>query len=84
MSVETKFLRRRLPFSSSNQPLEVATSSSLEASQLLMEGYKRHIARDVRGASSLYQRAADLDPNFALAYSALRAVYTNLLGKSLG
>jgi hypothetical protein len=64
-----------------NQPLEVATSSSLEALQLLMEGYKHHIARDVRGASTLYQRAIDLDPNFALAYSALGAADINVLGE---
>jgi len=54
-----------------NQPLEVATSSSLEALRLMMEGYKHHLVRDFRGAIGLYQRAIELDPNFALAYSAL-------------
>lgn len=58
-----------------NQPLELATSSSPEALQLLTEGYKHHIVNDVSTAASLYQRAIEVDPNFALAYSALGGVY---------
>jgi eukaryotic-like serine/threonine-protein kinase len=59
-----------------NQPLELATSSSPEALQLLTQGYKHHIVGDPRTAGSLYQRAVEVDPNFALAYSALGAAYT--------
>jgi len=54
-----------------NKPLEQATSPSLEALQLLAEGYRHHLAGDVRAASPYYQRAAELDSNFALAYAAL-------------
>jgi len=59
-----------------NQPLELATSSSPEALQLLTEGYKHHIVNDLQTAGPLYQRAIEVDPNFALAYSALGGVYT--------
>jgi serine/threonine protein kinase/tetratricopeptide (TPR) repeat protein len=61
-----------------NQPLEEATSPSLEALQHLMEGYRRHVARDFRGALAYYQRAVELDPNFALVYSALGSAYHSL------
>jgi len=58
-----------------NKPLEEATSPSLEALQLLTEGYRRHLAGDVRAALPYYQRAIDLDPDFALAYGALGVAY---------
>jgi pentatricopeptide repeat protein len=58
-----------------NQPLELATSSSPEALQLLTEGYKHHIVNDLPTAESFYQRAIQVDPNLALAYSALGAAY---------
>jgi serine/threonine protein kinase/tetratricopeptide (TPR) repeat protein len=58
-----------------NRPLEQATSPSLEALQLLTEGYKRHLAGDFRGALPYYQRAIELDSDFALAYAALGSVY---------
>jgi eukaryotic-like serine/threonine-protein kinase len=60
-----------------NEPLDQATSSSLEALQLLAQGYKYHSARD-EAATSYYQRAIELDPNFALAYVALGARYSNV------
>jgi serine/threonine protein kinase/DNA-binding winged helix-turn-helix (wHTH) protein/tetratricopeptide (TPR) repeat protein len=60
-----------------SQPLDRATSSSLEALQLLAQGYKHHSARD-EVATSYYQRAIELDPNFALAYVALGARYSNV------
>jgi serine/threonine protein kinase/DNA-binding winged helix-turn-helix (wHTH) protein/Tfp pilus assembly protein PilF len=60
-----------------SEPLEEATSSSLEALQLLSQGYRHHAARD--DASTLYyQRAIEVDPNLALAYVALGARYSNL------
>jgi eukaryotic-like serine/threonine-protein kinase len=60
-----------------NEPLDQATSSSLEALQLLAQGYRHHSARD-EAATSFYQRAVELDPNFALAYVALGAGYSNV------
>ena len=58
------------------KPLDEATSSSLEALQLLTQGYRHHSARD-QLATSYYQRAIELDPNLALAYVALGARYSN-------
>ncbi len=58
-----------------NKPLELATSASLEALQLLTEGYRHHLAGDFRGALPYYQRATELDSDFALAYAALGSVY---------
>jgi eukaryotic-like serine/threonine-protein kinase len=60
-----------------SKPLEEATSSSLEALQLLSQGYRHHSARD-EASTSYYQRAIELDPNLALAYVALGARYSNL------
>jgi len=54
-----------------NMPLEQATSPSPEALQQLAEGYRRHVAMDMRGAIQHYQRATELDSDFALAYAAL-------------
>ncbi len=58
-----------------NKPLEEATSPSLEALQLLTEGYRHHLAGDFREALQYYQRATELDSEFALAYAALGSVY---------
>jgi len=58
-----------------NKPLEQATSPSLEALQLLTEGYRHHLAGDFRGALPFYQRATELDSEFALAYAALGSLY---------
>src|SRR6266478_3176046 len=58
-----------------NKPLEQATSPSLEALQLLTEGYRHHLAGDFREALQYYQRATELDSDFALAYAALGSVY---------
>jgi tetratricopeptide (TPR) repeat protein len=62
-----------------NQPLEIAASSSPEALQLLTEGNRHLIVRDLQTAESLYQQAIDVDPNFALAYFALGAAYQSAL-----
>jgi serine/threonine protein kinase len=60
-----------------NKPLEEATSPSLEALQLLTEGYRHHLAGsgDARTALGYYQRAIKVDPDLALAYAALGAAY---------
>jgi serine/threonine protein kinase/tetratricopeptide (TPR) repeat protein len=61
-----------------NKPLEEATSPSLEALQFLVEGYRHHVTGDFRGALAYYQRAVELDPNFALGYAALGAAHNNV------
>ncbi|HEY6768556.1 MAG TPA: protein kinase, partial [Candidatus Sulfotelmatobacter sp.] len=66
-----------------NQPLEEVTSSSLEAIQLLAQGFRQQLS-NVSGAPtpalaisllSFYKRAVDLDPSFALAWASLGNVY---------
>jgi DNA-binding winged helix-turn-helix (wHTH) protein len=51
-----------------NQPLEIATSASLEALQTGTEGRKLFEAGDPQAALPLFQRGIELDPNFALLY----------------
>src|SRR6202142_1705532 len=58
-----------------NQPLETAQSSSLEALQAGTQGLKLSLAGDVAGGLKLYQRAVELDPNFAVMYGRLGAAY---------
>jgi eukaryotic-like serine/threonine-protein kinase len=59
-------------------PLEQATTSSLEALQAY--SLASHTFRTQGEAPSLplYQRAIELDPDFALAYASLSVVYSNL------
>jgi tetratricopeptide (TPR) repeat protein len=56
-----------------NKPLDEAASTSPEALEMLLEGYKRNLVYDVRGAVSSYQRALKLDPNLAAALTSLAA-----------
>jgi DNA-binding winged helix-turn-helix (wHTH) protein/tetratricopeptide (TPR) repeat protein len=58
-----------------NQPVEKALSSSLEALQAAAQGLKLSLAGDVQGALKPYQRAVELDPNFAVAYGRMGAAY---------
>jgi eukaryotic-like serine/threonine-protein kinase len=59
-----------------SKPLDIATSSSLEALQLLTSGYRLHLARDPH-AATYYQQAIGLDSKLALAYIALGAWDSN-------
>ena len=59
-----------------SKPLEIATSSSPEALQLLAEGFRHHFSRDDQ-AISFYQRAINDDPKLALAFLAMAARYSN-------
>ncbi len=59
-----------------SKPLDVATSSSLEALQLLTAGYRFHLARDPQ-AATYYQQAIAFDPKLVLAYIALGASDSN-------
>jgi eukaryotic-like serine/threonine-protein kinase len=61
-----------------DKPLSEATTSSLEALKALSLADAKHNAGDELAALPLYQRAAELDPNFAMAYARLGAVYGNL------
>src|SRR5438132_10993532 len=53
-----------------NTPLEQATTPSLEALQAFSLGVKASLAGDV-AAVAFFQRAVQLDPNFAAAYDAM-------------
>jgi DNA-binding winged helix-turn-helix (wHTH) protein/tetratricopeptide (TPR) repeat protein len=61
-----------------DKPLEEATSQSVEALQLLNQGYRHHFSFDRSAAITYYQRAIDIDPSFALAYAAIGARHSNL------
>jgi DNA-binding winged helix-turn-helix (wHTH) protein len=54
-----------------NQPLEKATSASLEALQTGAEGTKLFLAGDPEAALPLYQRGIELDPDLALTYEGI-------------
>jgi eukaryotic-like serine/threonine-protein kinase len=82
-------LRRKLGESLSSvqrfdTPIEQATTPSLEALQAYSLGMKLLIGKsDFNAALPLFQRAIDLDPNFAAAYSGLGLTYLNLLETDL-
>jgi eukaryotic-like serine/threonine-protein kinase len=56
-----------------NQPLEIATSASLEALQAGTEGTKLFLAGNPQAALPLYQRGIELDPDLALTYEGIGA-----------
>jgi len=56
-----------------NQPLEKATSASVEALQTGAEGAKLFLAGNPEGALKLYQQAVELDPNLALMHGRMGA-----------
>jgi eukaryotic-like serine/threonine-protein kinase len=58
--------------------LSQATTSSLDALKALSLGDTKHNIGDELGAIPNYQRAIEIDPNFAMAYARLGAVYNNL------
>jgi len=58
-----------------NQPLERATSTSLEALQAFTQGQRLFLAGDAPGALKLYQHAIELDPNLAVAFGRMGAAY---------
>src|SRR5579863_3956184 len=61
-----------------SSPLEEATTTSLEALKSYSMGRETLIKKgDNNGALPLFQRAATLDPNFAMAYASLGTVYSN-------
>jgi eukaryotic-like serine/threonine-protein kinase len=54
-----------------NQPLEKATSASLEALQTGAEGVKLFLAGKPQAALPLFQREIELDPDLALTYEGI-------------
>jgi tetratricopeptide (TPR) repeat protein len=58
--------------------LSQATTSSLDALKALSLGDTKHNLGDELGAIPNYQHAIEIDPNFAMAYARLGAVYNNL------
>jgi len=59
-------------------PLEQATTSSLEALQALTQGRKIDHAKGTAAALPYYQRAIQLDPNFAMGYRQLSSSYFSM------
>lgn len=55
-------------------PLEQASTSSLEALQAYSLGLKQQLQFKFQSAAPLYERAIELDPNFAMAYARLARV----------
>jgi eukaryotic-like serine/threonine-protein kinase len=61
-----------------DKPLSQATTSSLEALKAFSLGDMKHQMFDELAALPLYQRAVELDPNFAMAYARMGTVYGNM------
>ena len=59
-------------------PVEQATTSSLDALQAYGLGIKTATSRGSEPALPFFKRAAELDPNFAMAYARLGTMYANL------
>ena len=57
--------------------VEQATTSSLEALKAFSMGNEERSRGRTREALALYQRAVDLDPNFAMAYARIGVFYGN-------
>jgi serine/threonine protein kinase/Tfp pilus assembly protein PilF len=59
-------------------PLEEATTPSLEALKAYSLGLKTRFAKGDTAALPFFKRAVELDPNFAMAYRFMEAIYSNL------
>jgi eukaryotic-like serine/threonine-protein kinase len=59
-------------------PVEEATTTSLEALQAYSLGIKIGAVKGETAALPFFQRAVEIDPNFAMAYRALAVTYGNL------
>jgi tetratricopeptide (TPR) repeat protein len=60
-----------------DRPVEEATTSSLEALKAYTQAKELDNTGEELKAVPLYQRAIELDPNFALAYAAIAGNYAN-------
>ena len=61
-----------------NTPLADATTTSLEALKAYDAGLKLQFSSGARAALPLFNRAAEIDPEFAMAHSYLGRIYANL------
>lgn len=59
-------------------PLEEATTPSLDALQAYSQGETTMVTKGDSAALPFFQRAVELDPNFAVAYAGMAASYNNL------
>ena len=58
-------------------PIEQATTSSLEALKAFAMGNEERAKGRMRESLALYERAVELDPNFAMAYARIGVNYVN-------
>jgi serine/threonine protein kinase/tetratricopeptide (TPR) repeat protein len=58
-------------------PIEQGTTSSLEAFKAYSLGVEQHLKGKYLEAIPLFKRAAEIDPDFALAYARMAAIYYN-------
>ncbi|HLX84482.1 MAG TPA: winged helix-turn-helix domain-containing protein [Terriglobales bacterium] len=61
-----------------NKPLEQATTSSLEALKIYTQGQMAMSKGDQSAGVAYFNRAIELDPNFARCYASLGSAYHNL------
>src|SRR5215471_4162363 len=61
-----------------NKPLNEVTTNSLEALNALTQGLRAAVPAGNQSGLSYFQRAVELDPNFALAYAAMGNTYNDL------
>jgi len=59
-------------------PLEQATTPSIEALKAYSIGFKTWRTNGETGAFPFFERAVELDPNFAMAYARMGVMYGNL------
>jgi eukaryotic-like serine/threonine-protein kinase len=69
--LRSKLGESRASLEAHDVPLYQATTSSLEALQAFTQGSQAFLNADFAGSGSFCQRAVDIDPNFAVAYSLL-------------
>ena len=60
-------------------PIEQATTASLDALKAFSQGNERRAQGREAEAVPFYERATQLDPNFAMAYARLSVVHANLM-----
>ncbi len=66
-----------------DKPLAEASTSSLEALKAFSLGEAQRARGEELSSIPFYKRAIELDPNFALAYARLGAVYSNMFESEL-
>ena len=66
-----------------NTPIEEATTSSLAALKAYTAGDEKRAQNKETEAIPLYKMAIDLDPNFAISYARLGAIYADLSERTL-